>query len=87
MLVHHADSERLRVARVADGDLLAVQQKAPPVGRIKPHMHLTSVDLPAPFSPSSAWKDPAGAFRETSCSALSAPNDFDMPVVLSDGAR
>ena len=50
-------------------------------------MHLTSVDLPAPFSPSSAWKEPAGTLIETSCSALSAPNDFDMPIVSSDGAR
>ena len=50
-------------------------------------MHLTSVDLPAPFSPSSAWNEPAGTLIETSCSALSAPNDFDMPIVSSDGAR
>ena len=50
-------------------------------------MHLTSVDFPAPFSPSRAWKDPAGTSIDTSCSAFKAPKDLLMPMVSSDGAR
>ena len=42
-------------------------------------MHLTSVDLPAPFSPSSAWTLPASTRIETSSSAASAPKRLDMP--------
>ena len=31
------------------------QRSSPDVGCISPYMIFTSVDLPAPFSPSSAW--------------------------------
>src|SRR5947209_3798738 len=44
-------------------------------------MHLTSVDLPAPFSPSSAWNDPDGTLMETSPSAVKAPKRMVMPMV------
>ncbi len=44
-------------------------------------MHLTSVDLPAPFSPSSTWNCPAGTEMETSSSAVKLPKCFDMPTV------
>ena len=37
VLVHHADAERLRVARIVNGHLIAVQQEFPPVGGIKSH--------------------------------------------------
>ena len=50
-------------------------------------MHLTSVDLPAPFSPSSAWNEPASTLIETSSSATSGPKILVMPTVSSDGAR
>ena len=48
--------------------------------------HFTSVLLPAPFSPSSAWKAPAWIFTETSSSAASAPKRLEKPISSSDGA-
>ena len=44
-------------------------------------MHFTSVDLPAPFSPSKAWKVPAGMLIDTSSRAVKAPNRMVMPSV------
>src|SRR3954453_5489099 len=41
-------------------------------------MHFTSVLLPAPFSPSSAWNEPAGTVSDTSSSAASAPKRLVM---------
>ena len=41
-------------------------------------MHLTSVDLPAPFSPSSAWKVPGTTFSETASSAVNSPKRLVM---------
>src|SRR2546423_9301646 len=49
-------------------------------------MHLTRVDLPAPFSPSSAWKEPAGMLTLTLSSAVIAPKRFVMLMASSDGA-
>src|SRR5882757_3497367 len=49
-------------------------------------MHLTSVDLPAPFSPSSAWNEPAGTFTETPSSAVKAPKRMVMPTVSTPTA-
>src|SRR5260370_18046711 len=50
-------------------------------------MHLTRVDLPAPFSPSTAWNDPAGTESDTSSSATSGPKRLPMPTVDSEMAR
>src|SRR4051794_8162223 len=50
-------------------------------------MHFTSVDLPAPFSPSSAWKEPAGTLIETSSNATSGPKIFRIEMVSSPIAR
>ena len=50
-------------------------------------MHLTSVDLPAPFSPSSAWTVPGSTLIDTSSSATSEPKILVMPIVSSEGAR
>lgn len=50
-------------------------------------MHLTRVDLPAPFSPSSTWKPPAGTLSDTSSSAVKLPKRFDMPTVETATAR
>ena len=45
----------------------------PASGRWKPEMHLTSVLLPAPFSPSSACTEPGATFRVTWSSAVKLP--------------
>src|SRR5689334_17576467 len=42
-----------------------------------PAMHLISVDLPAPLSPSSAITSPRRTSRSTSVSACTEPNDFE----------
>src|SRR3954454_20366646 len=40
---------------------------------------LISVDLPAPFSPSSAWISPARSVKSTSCNARTAPKLLLIP--------
>jgi len=48
--------------------LLALEGMVPESGWIAPASALISVDLPAPFSPSSAWISPAhGEIRSAQC--------------------
>ena len=54
VLVDHADAVRDGVARRVELDGLPVDLDAPASGRYRPARMLISVDLPAPFSPSSA---------------------------------
>src|SRR5205085_5007404 len=44
-----------------------------------PAITLISVDLPAPFSPSSAWISPARSVKSTSCNARTAPKLLLIP--------
>src|SRR5919112_6043629 len=44
-----------------------------------PAMHLMSVDLPAPLSPTSATTSPAATRKSTWYSAWTAPNRFETP--------
>src|SRR5436190_24253277 len=44
-----------------------------------PAMHLISVDLPAPLSPTSAITSPCRTSKSTSLSAWTEPNDFVTP--------
>lgn len=46
---------------------------SPELGRIRPESSLTVVDLPAPFSPSSAWTSPAATRIVAPPSATVAP--------------
>src|SRR5579875_4039469 len=48
----------------------------PPSGRWAPVMTLMSVDLPAPFSPTSAWTSPARRSNETPFSAWTPAKDL-----------
>src|SRR5579863_3535093 len=50
-------------------------------------MHLTSVLLPAPFSPSSAWKVPAAAFTDTLSSARKSANRLVIETASMPTAR
>ena len=64
LLVHRDDAEPMRGLRVADPPRLARRStSSPSSGWTMPVRILTSVDLPAPFSPTSAWTVP-GADRE-----------------------
>ena len=67
LLVDQRDAELLRDDRSRDLDRLAVEREASPrVGRCTPARILAKVDLPAPFSPSSAWISPRLRSRSTS---------------------
>src|SRR2546422_8334490 len=46
-------------------------------------MIFISVDLPAPFSPTSPWISPWRSTKSTSCSATTPPNDLEMPCIAS----
>src|SRR5215510_6546550 len=47
-----------------------------------PVMILIRVDLPAPFSPTSAWTSPSRRSNETPLSARTAPNDLEIESTL-----
>src|SRR4051812_31632959 len=68
-------------ARAAAGPASTVScprtRSAPRSGRWTPPRIFTSVDLPAPFSPTSACASPPWRAIETSSSAWIAPKDFD----------
>ena len=51
-----------------------------------PAMHLMSVDLPAPLSPTRAITSPARTSKSTSVSAWTEPKRFDIPRISSTGA-
>ena len=48
-------------------------------------MHLASVDLPAPLSPTSATTSPAATRSDAASSTCSSPNRFDRPRTSSSG--
>ena len=50
-------------------------------------MHLISVDLPAPLSPSSATTSPRWTSRSTPSIAVTAPKRFVAPRIASAGRR
>src|SRR5580704_6233761 len=57
----------------------------PLLGSWMPAMHLISVVLPAPLSPTRAVTWPTGTSRSTPVSACTGPNDLPMPRRLSRG--
>src|SRR5437899_9006857 len=52
---------------------------SPLSGECVPATHLTSVDFPAPLSPTRAMTSPRRTSKSTSDSACTEPNDFVMP--------
>src|SRR5262249_26935457 len=54
--------------------------RVPASGTSAPAMILMSVDLPAPFSPTSAWTSPRASSKDTPLSARRPANDFVMEV-------
>lgn len=56
---------------------LPKRKASPCVGEMSPDMTLTSVDLPAPFWPSSAMSWPGGSMSDTSLTAVVCANIFE----------
>ena len=61
------------------------RRSSPVVGRVTPESTLISVDLPAPFAPTSPNTSPARISRVTSRSATVAPYRFDTPETATTG--
>src|SRR6478609_7001609 len=60
--------------------------KVPESRRCTPATTLTSVDLPAPFSPTRAWIEPASTRRLPERRATTGPNDLETSRSSSTGA-
>ena len=60
---------------------------SPPSARSTPEMTLTRVDLPAPFSPSSACTSPGWTSKLTSCRACTPANALLRPLAVSSRSR
>ena len=88
LLVDRDDAERAgRRAGVAKRDGLAVEARSCPAsGGWAPDRIFSSVDLPAPFSPSSAWISPAPTSKSTSSSACTPGKRLLIPVMRSRGS-
>ena len=77
LLVDHPDPEPLGGPRPVDRDARAVDRRSRPRRRrTAPARIFISVDLPAPFSPTSACTSPAPTSNETPSSARTPGNDF-----------
>src|SRR5437763_15667399 len=51
-----------------------------------PYRMFINVDLPAPFSPTSAWISPARTSKSTASRARTPGNDFDSPADVSSAS-
>ncbi len=80
LLVDDADAGRVRVGRRAEVLRRPVNLQAPASGRCTPSMMRISVDLPAPFSPTSASTSPARMPSDTSDSACTTPKRLETPL-------
>jgi hypothetical protein len=61
------------------------QSSTPASGRRAPERMAMRVDLPAPFSPATAWTSLAARARVTSCRAACPPKRFEMPCTSRSG--
>jgi len=86
LLKHHPDPERLRSCREAIATGTPCSLIVPPSGDTVPERMPSSVDLPAPFSPTSAWTSPRSNSRDTSSRARVVPNNLPMPVSSRNSA-
>src|SRR5215831_754081 len=76
-------------ARASDGDAKVIGASSssirPSSGGTTPAMILIRVDLPAPFSPSTAWMWPARTVRSTPANACTPPYRFETPRASNNG--
>ena len=73
VLVHHADAEGGRGLRIGDRRGTPSSSTRPSSGWTRPISTFISVDLPAPFSPSTPCTSPARKTRSTPSHATTAP--------------
>ena len=78
ILVDDLDPEPGGVLRSVDVNSLPSNRISPLSAACVPAMHLISVDLPAPLSPTSAITSPCRTSKSTSVSASTEPNVFVM---------
>ena len=79
LLVDHADAVLDRFARARRREAARRCQRISPASAVTmPARILSSVDLPAPFSPTSACASPSATSKLTPRSALTAPKDLSM---------
>ena len=80
LLEDRGDAGGLRVARIGEAHRRAVDRgSCPRRARCTPERMFISVDLPAPFSPSSAWISPACRSKSTPRSAWTPPKRLTTP--------
>src|SRR6201996_7153173 len=76
-------------AIAADGEPISTgwpsTRISPSSGLYRPYRTDISVDLPAPFSPSSAWTSPGITSKSTRSLATTEPNFFVIPLSSSAG--
>src|SRR5947209_17221866 len=74
-----------------DGDPISTGRPSirisPASGLYRPYRTDISVDLPAPFSPSSAWTSPVTTSKSTRSLATTEPNFFVIPLSSRAGGR
>src|SRR5581483_7643335 len=73
-----------RYPTASDG---GVRRTRPESGSSSPARRRSSVDLPAPFGPTSPIRARGGTTRLTSARTISAPYDFEIPAATSEPAR
>ena len=79
-LVDEGDAALLRLRRTAQSDERTPSIRIPPaVGWRWPAKTFISVDLPAPFSPITAWTSPAFTSSVRPCSTVTGPKALVMP--------
>ncbi len=79
VLEHHRDAEPARLSGIGDPHLFALPADGAGVRLHSPKRIFTSVDLPAPFSPSSACRSPSPIESDAPSFAAKAPKRFVIP--------
>ena len=87
MLIDHADAERLRVARIAHRDLLAVDQHLALVGCVEAHDAFDERRLAGAVLAQQRMKRAGRNLDRHVLERPQRPEDLLMPIVSSDGAR
>src|SRR5215470_4318546 len=83
--IDSAGTRRRSCGMVTMPAAMASRRPTPRSGRWTPPRMRINVDLPAPFSPTTAWISPNATSKSTPASATVAPNRLPMPSALTAG--